>query len=83
MGALWLETPARTWGVVFAMLSRSQCWRISLRPPEFGGKVALVRTVIVASVVNLGITGFLLFDRKLAAFLGSTRLVGWWSARRP
>jgi hypothetical protein len=70
--------------VVFAMLSQIAvlAYLIS-RPPEFGGKVALVRTVIVASVVNLGITGFLLFDRKLAAFLGSTRLVGWWSARRP
>ena len=51
------------------------------RPPEFGGMVTLVRYVVVASIVNLGITAFLLFDRKLAAFLGSTRLIGWWSAR--
>jgi hypothetical protein len=83
MGALWLgKRPARTWGVVFAMLSQIAVLAyLVTKPPEFGGKVALVRTVIVASVVNLGITAFLLFDRKLAAFLGSTRLVGWWSAR--
>jgi hypothetical protein len=83
MGALWLgKRPARTWGVVFAMLSQIAvlAYLIS-RPQEFGGKVTLVRTVIIASIVNLGITAFLLFDRKLAAFLGSTRLVGWWSAR--
>ena len=43
--------------------------------------VTLARYVVVASIVNLGITAFLLFDRKLAAFLGSTRLIGWWSAR--
>jgi len=84
MGALWLgKRPARAWGVVFAMLSQIAvlAYLIS-RPPEFGGRVTLVRTVIVASIVNLGITAFLLFDRRLAAFLGSTRLVGWWSARR-
>jgi hypothetical protein len=84
MGALWLgKRSARRWGVVFAMLSQiSVLAYLITRPPEFGGTVALVRTVIVASIVNLGITAFLLFDRKLAAFLGSTRLIGWWAPRR-
>lgn len=83
MGALWLgKRPARTWGVVFAMLSEIAVLAYLItRPPEFGGPVTLVRYVVVASIVNLGITAFLLFDHKLAAFLGSTRLVGWWSAR--
>jgi hypothetical protein len=83
MGALWLgKSPARAWGVVFAMLSQIAVLAYLItRPPEFGGMVTLVRYVVVASIVNLGITAFLLFDRKLAAFLGSTRLIGWWSAR--
>jgi hypothetical protein len=33
-------------------------------------------------VVNLGIITIFLFDRRLAAFLGSTRLVGWWAPTR-
>ena len=52
------------------------------KPPEFGGMVAIVRTVTIASVVNLGIVAVLLFDGKLARFLGSTRLVGGWMVRR-
>jgi hypothetical protein len=38
--------------------------------------------VLTATFVNLGIVGFLLFDRRLLEFLGSPRLVGWWSPRR-
>jgi hypothetical protein len=52
------------------------------RPAEFGSEANLVRTVLVASIVNLGIVGLLLFDGRLAAFLGSTRLTGWWVPRR-
>lgn len=83
MGALWLgKRPARRWGVVFAMLSQIAVLAyLVTRPPEFGGMATLVRYVVVASIVNLGIAAFLLFDPRLAAFLGSTRLVGWWSAR--
>ena len=83
MAALWLgKRPARRWGIVFALLSQiAVIAYLVTRPPEFGGTVALVRTVVIASIVNLGIVAILLFDEKLAAFLGSTRLVGWWSAR--
>ena len=52
------------------------------RPPEFGGDIPIIRTVIIASIVNLGIVGVLLFDGNLARFLGSARLVGGWSPRR-
>lgn len=84
MTALWLgKRSARGSGVVFALLSEvSVLTYLITRPPEFGGDVALVRTVIVATIVNLGIVAMLLFDGRLAAFLGSTRLVGWWAPRR-
>jgi hypothetical protein len=83
MAALWLgKRSARPWGVALAILSElSMLGYLIARPPEFGGDVPLVRTVVVASVVNLSIIAFLLFDSKLAAFLGSPRLVGWWAPR--
>jgi hypothetical protein len=82
MVALWLgKRAARAWGIAVALTSETAilAYLIS-RPPEFGND--LVRTVLTASVVNLGIVGFLLFDRQLTAFLGSPRLVGWWAPRR-
>lgn len=84
MGALWLgKRSARAWGIAMALLSEmSVLAYLITRPPEFGGDTALVRTVITASVVNLGIVGFLLFDERLTSFLGSPRLVGWWTPRR-
>jgi hypothetical protein len=84
MAALWLgKRAARAWGIAVALVSEIGTLAYLLtRPPEFGGDAALVRTVLTASFVNLGIVGFLLFDRRLAEFLGSPRLVGWWSARR-
>ena len=84
MAAMWLgKRAARTWGIAVALVSEIETLAYLLtRPPEFGGDAALVRTVLTASFVNLGIVGFLLFDRSLAEFLGSPRLVGWWSARR-
>jgi len=83
MVALWLgKRSARLWGVALAILSElSMLGYLVTRPPEFGGDVPLVRTVVVASIVNLSIIAFLLFDSKLAAFLGSPRLVGWWAPR--
>jgi hypothetical protein len=84
MVALWLgKRAARAWGIAVALASETAilAYLIS-RPPEFGSDVALVRTVLTASVVNLGIVGFLLFDRQLTAFLGSPRLVGWWAPKR-
>lgn len=84
MTALWLgKRAARAWGIVFALLGEVAVLAYLLtRPPEFGGDVPLVRTVVIASIVNLSVVGFLLFDSRLAAFLGSTRLVGWWAPRR-
>jgi len=84
MTALWLgRSAARVWGILLALLNElSVLAYLITRPPEFGGEVAIVRTVTIASVVNLGIVGVLLFDGKLARFLGSTRLVGGWIARR-
>jgi len=84
MVALWLgKRAARAWGIAVALLSEMTilAYLIS-RPPEFGGDAALVRTVLTASLVNLGIVGFLLLDRQLTEFLGSPRLVGWWTPRR-
>ena len=85
MVALWLgKRSARTWGVVLAILGElSMLAYLITRPPEFGGEVPLIRTVVVASIVNLSIIAFLLFDSSLARFLGSPRLVGWWAPRRP
>jgi hypothetical protein len=84
MTALWLgRAAARVWGILLALLNElSVLAYLITRPPEFGGEVAIVRTVTIASIVNLGIVGVLLFDGKLARFLGSTRLVGGWIARR-
>lgn len=84
MTALWLgRASARSWGILLALVNEvSILAYLVTRPPEFGGMVAIVRTVIVASVVNLGIVGVLLFDGKLASFLGHTRLVGGWMTRR-
>ncbi|MBI4364024.1 MAG: hypothetical protein HY568_01210 [Candidatus Latescibacteria bacterium] len=84
MVALWLgKGAARAWGIAFALLNEiSVLAYLVTRPAEFGGDVALVRTVIIASIVNLGIVGVLLFDGRLARFLGHTRLIGWWAPRR-
>ena len=84
MTALWLgRASARSWGISLALLNEiSVLAYLVTRPPEFGGDVAIIRTVTIASVVNLGVVGVLLFDGKLAKFLGSTRLVGGWMARR-
>lgn len=84
MTALWLgRAAARGWGIALALLNEiSVLAYLITRPPEFGGMVAIVRTVTIASVVNLGIVGVLLFDGKLARFLGRTRLVGGWMGRR-
>jgi len=84
MTALWLgRASARGWGIALALMNEvSVLAYLITRPPEFGGDVAIVRTVTIASIVNLGIVGVLLFDGKLARFLGSTRLVGGWTMRR-
>jgi hypothetical protein len=84
MAAIWLgKRAARTWGIAVALVSEAGTLAyLFTRPPEFGGDAALVRTVLTASFVNLGIVAFLLFDRSLTEFLGSPRLVGWWSSRR-
>jgi hypothetical protein len=84
MTALWLgRASARSWGILLALVNEvSILAYLVTRPAEFGGMVAIVRTVTVASIVNLGIVGVLLFDGKLARFLGHTRLVGGWMARR-
>ena len=83
MVALWLgKRSARPWGVGLAILSElSMLGYLVTRPPEFGGDVPLIRTVVIASIVNLSIIAFLLFDSRLASFLGSPRLVGWWAPR--
>ena len=84
MVALWLgKRSARPWGVTFAILSElSVLGYLITRPPEFGGDVPLIRTVVIASIVNLSLVAFLLFDSRLASFLGSPRLVGWWAPLR-
>ena len=84
MTALWLgRAAARGWGIALALMNEvSVLAYLITRPPEFGGDIAIVRTVTIASIVNLGIVGVLLFDGKLARFLGSTRLVGGWTIRR-
>jgi hypothetical protein len=84
MTALWLgKRQARPWGVALALVSEiSVLSYLISRPPEFGGEVPLIRTVVVASIVNLSQIAFLLFDTRLAAFLGSPRLTGWWAPRR-
>ncbi len=84
MVALWLgKRSARPWGVALAILSElSMLGYLITRPPEFGGDVPLIRTVVIASIVNMSIIAFLLFDSRLASFLGSPRLVGWWAPRR-
>jgi hypothetical protein len=84
MVALWLgKAAARPWGVGLAALGELTVLVYLLtRPPEFGGDTNLVRTVVIATIVNGGITAFLLFDAKLATFLGSTRLTGWWAPKR-
>jgi len=84
MTLLWLgKRPARAGGIAVALVSELPMLGYLLsRPAEFGGDANLVRTVLVATIVNLGIVGMLLFDGRLAAFLGSTRLIGWWAPRR-
>jgi hypothetical protein len=85
MGALWLgKRSGRVWGVVFATVGEASVLAYLItRPPEFGGNVPLVRTVVISTIVNLSVIAFLLFDGKLAAFLGSTRLVGGWAPHHP
>jgi hypothetical protein len=74
---------ARPWGVTLALVSEiSVLAYLISRPPEFGGDIDLVRTVVIASIVNLSLIAFLLLDTKLAEFLGSPRLTGWWAPRR-
>jgi hypothetical protein len=84
MVALWLgKRPARRWGILVAAASEVVTLALLFsRPTQFGGDENLVRTVLTATVVNLGIIPLFLFDRRLAAFLGSTRLVGWWAPTR-
>jgi uncharacterized membrane protein (UPF0136 family) len=84
MAGTWLgKRGARSWGIVVALVSELALLAYLItRPPEFGGPVRLVQTVITGSFVNLGIVGFLLFDGRLTAFLGSPPLVGWWTPRR-
>ena len=83
MAALWLgKAAARTWGIAVVLVSEAIMLGFLIsKPPEFGGPVPLVRTVVIASVVNLSIAAMLIFDTKLSAFLGSTRLTGWWVPR--
>lgn len=83
MVALWLgKREARPWGVTLAIVSEiSVLAYLISRPPEFGGDIELVRTVVIASIVNLSLIAFLLFDTRLAEFLGSPRLTGWWAPR--
>ena len=84
MTALWLgRAAARSWGIALALLNElSMLAYLISRPVEFGSMTAIIRTVTIASVVNLGIVGVLLFDGKLARFLGHSRLVGGWTVRR-
>jgi len=83
MIALWLgKRAARGWGIALALLGEiSVLMYLISRPPEFGGDVPLIRTVVIASIVNLSLIAFLMFDTKLATFLGSPRLIGWWAPR--
>lgn len=83
MAALWLgKAASRLWGVAVALVSEVVMLAFLIsRPPEFGGEASLVRTVLVASIVNLSIAAMLIFDAKLSAFLGSTRLTGWLAPR--
>ena len=78
MTALWLgRTAARSWGIALALVNElSVLAYLITRPPEFGGDIAIIRTVTIASIVNLGIVGVLLFDGKVVRFLGNTRLIG-------
>jgi len=84
MTALWLgKRPARRWGVAVAAASEAIALAyLFSRPPQIGSDRDLVRFVLVSSMVNLGIITIFLFDRKLAEFLGSARLVGWWAPSR-
>lgn len=84
MVALWLgRSAARFWGIVFAILHECVVLAYLItRPPEFGGDANIMRTVVIASIVNLGIVGVLLFDSKIRAFLGDAPLIGWWAPRR-
>lgn len=84
MTALWLgQRPARRWGTAVAALSELVTLGFLFsRPPQVGSDRDLVRFVLVSTLVNLGIITIFLFDRKLADFLGSKRLVGWWAPRR-
>jgi hypothetical protein len=83
MAALWLgRASARPWGVAVALVSEAVMLGFLIsKPSEFGGQLPLVRTVMVASIVNLSIAAILMFDTKLSAFLGSTALTGWWVPR--
>jgi hypothetical protein len=84
MTALWLgKRPARRWGAAVAALSEAvTLGYLFSRPAQIGSEHELVRFVLVSTMVNLGIITIFLFDRRLAAFLGSTRLVGWWAPHR-
>ena len=84
MTALWLgQRPARRWGTAVAALSELVALGFLFsRPPQVGSDRDLVRFVLVSTLVNLGIITIFLFDRKLADFLGSKRLVGWWAPGR-
>ena len=84
MTALWLgQRPARRWGAAVAALSEAvTLGYLFSRPPQVGSDQDLVRFVLVSTLVNLGIITIFLFDRRLAAFLGSSRLVGWWAPKR-
>ena len=83
MAALWLgKAAARPWGVAVSLVSQAVMLGFLIsKPSEFGGQVPLVRTVMIASIVNLSIAAILMFDSRLSAFLGSTTLTGWWVAR--
>ena len=84
MTALWLGLrPARRWGTAVAALSEAMTLGyLFSRPVQLGSDVELVRFVLVSTMVNLGIVSIFLFDRTLAEFLGSTRLVGGWAPKR-
>lgn len=84
MTALWLGLrTARRWGAALAAVSEGvTLGYLFSRPSQIGSDQELVRFVLVSTMVNLGLLTIFLFDRKLAAFLGSTRLVGGWAPRR-
>ena len=84
MAALWLgRAAARTWGIALALVNEiSVLAYLFTRPPEFGGDITVVRTVLIASIVNLGIVGVLLFDGRVVRFLGNAPLVGGWAPKR-